>query len=455
MRSRLCTLPEFASACTALVSVDAIAGAQHVLTLFASGELRAEEVRPIARACVRAARSAHNACPARADRRFGARVATDSPALSLSRARAHAPAAPQALVARYEACIDASAPIDLPRLLAPAPLQLVPLLVKPHVIARGHLHRVWRALSRAGFEVAAVRLLRLRSDGSEVVVHDGLEVDDKGGASAPAASLSAVLAGGACGGGACGVEPLEPAVEGTAAVFAVRRPAALRLIRSLAGAPSPARAKREGAFTMRAMFGIDDEHNAVQLPAHAAAVAAAIELAFPLERGHAPCPPMRPGAPRADDPLMPAGVMSAPLRKLVRSSAASLCELLLVAVPCALVRADPEIVSAGLLDKALAERFEVCAVRIAQLSDAQAARLLSRARAPALAARALSAGPCVLLALQRDNALARFAALQRTALRQLAPPHAYASASAPAAAADLADAFDELHGARGFALVRV
>lgn len=385
----------------------------------------------------------------------------------------------QRLAARYEGSIDALAPLSLRSLLLPAPAQLVPLLIKPHVLERGHLHRVWRALARAGFELAALRLLRLDRAGAEVAGAPAAEGAGSEGAStaegASTPSLTAALAGWgagvhgaeaavpASGGGATAVarptQPVEPAVEGTCAVLLLRKPAALRLLRALVGPASPARAKREGSFSLRAMFGVDDERNGMQLPAHAHAAAAACTLAFCAQGKHAPPPPPRapgaavaPGA-RRDDAIVPAGVMSAPARKLVRSRAASLSEVLLVAVPWALFAADPEFVPATLLERATAERFEVCAIRLAQLSDAQAARLLSRARAPALAAHTLSAGPCVLLALQRDNAIARFSALLTGVLRQLSPPHAYASASPAAAAADLADAFDELYGAHGFELV--
>lgn len=344
----------------------------------------------------------------------------------------------QALAARYEGSVDALAPLSLANLTRPAPVQTVPLLLKPHALDRGHLHRAWRALLRAGFEVAAVRLVRLGADGREAV---GAAEQEPlaGSARARQPSLSAALAGASA--------AAEPAVEGTGALFALRRPAALRLLRALAGPASPARAKREGVFSLRAMFGADEARNGVQVPAHPAAAAEALRLAFPELGGP---PPAR----RADDAVVPAGVMSAPARRLVRSAAASLSELLLVAVPASLLGADAELVPATLLERALAERFELIGVRVAHLSDAQAARLLCRARAPALPAHALSAGPCVLLALQRDNAIARFSALLRADLRQLAPPHAYASASPAAAAADLADAFDELHGARGFEFVR-
>jgi nucleoside diphosphate kinase len=316
--------------------------------------------------------------------------------------------------------------------------------VKAHVLARAHFHRVWRALCRAGFEVAAVRMLALGADGCEA----GLD----GGAAPAAGSLTAVLRGAGAPGAAAppdrAAEP-EAGCEGVCAVFALRRPAALRLLRELAGPASPARAKREGAFTLRAMFGVDDGCNAVLLPADETAAAAALALAFPADaRALAPTPAAAAGRARADDALVPRTLAAAPTRRLVRVRAATLCEVVLVAIPCAPLAADAELVPATLLDAVLAERFEVCAVRVAQLSEAQAARLLARARAPALAPRALSAGPCVLVALQRDNAIARFASLLKGPLRMLAPPHAYASASAAAAAADLADAFDQLYGAR-------
>jgi len=340
-----------------------------------------------------------------------------------------------ALVAGYEGCLDATlSPLEAMR--APALLQSAPLLVKPGVLSRGHAHKLWRAVLRAGFEVSAARLVAVDEEGVAGGLAHGTSLTAAFDDEAPSAEHRGIA-------GAC-------------MLLCLRRPAALRSLRTLAGPASPARAKRVAAFSLRAMFGADDMNNAVLVPRGPAEAQAALSLAFsPPPQPHAASGPGPPAAASPPDPLVPAGVQVAPARCLVRTKAASLSEVILVIVPPALLTADPEIVPATLLEHAVAERFEIVALRTTRLTEGQAGRMLSRARSPALTSRQLSAGPCVLLALQRDNAIARFGALLRAGLRRLAPPHAYASASAAAAAADLADAFDCLIGADNYAIQSV
>jgi len=257
------------------------------------------------------------------------------------------------------------------------PLTTVAIL-KGDLLQRGHVARALKHFVHGGFEIVGMSMLHI-SDRLAATRYAGrTDIDSSPDDAA-----------------------VDVVVSAPVVAVALRRLNGIKKLIDLAGPEDPAVARKVDEFSLRATFGTDLSHNAIHISRTYADAVKEVQLLFPD----------LPGSAQTDQQAhtdISMGNKAASQRRYLPPPIGSLMQTICVLLSPRLVNDSGAAVT--VLDSVLRDGFALVQLRLVRMSEKQAIEYASISGAP-FADRMvadLQQGPCLVLALDRTNAISRF-----------------------------------------------